>query len=300
MDISQLLGWVDDPQQREEYLNQAKYPLFASAAPTLKDSGKGKLSLPYLAVHKLSQNSKIFEEERQIGPDCVSHGYRNTGDISRGYEISVRGEAEEWINRGATECIYGARGHCGAGMSGSRAAQLLSKVGFAIRKKYGKYDLSKYNYHLGNSWCPNNVPEEILQEIKQHCFGTASLAKTVEELRDALANGYAACECSNFLPASKRDSKGFVVQGGSGGHAKTVAGCDDTNGNMDFMIINSWGKYQTGGVPSWANDNFPDSAYMIKAEQMQRILNAGETYIISNFDGFPAQKFLDWGMGEYL
>lgn len=298
MDMSQFCGWVDDPEHREKFAQESKYPLFGAAAPWLKGSGKGKLSLPYKAVEKLSKNPNIFEEERQVGPDCVSQGKRNASDITRACDIDIRGDAEQWIARGATETIYGNRGHCGAGMSGSRGSQILTKYGVAIRKKYGKYDLSKYNYRLGNSWCPNSVPNEILEETKHNLFQTASLVRTVEELRDALANGYGADQCSNMLPSGRRDSKGFDRWGGSGGHCQAIGGCDDRDGNMDFLIINSWGKYESGGHPDWGQ--IPGSAYLIKAELMQRILNAGSTYVFSGFDGFPAQDLPDYGVGRFL
>ncbi len=298
MDMTEFCGWVDNPQEREDFLNQSKYPLFGAAAPWLKDSGKGKLSLPYLAVHKVSGDTTIFEKEAQVGPDCVSHGKRNAGDITRACDIDLRGQPEEWISRGATEVIYGARGHCGAGMGGARGSNILTQRGFAIRKVYGKYNLSTYNYRLGNSWCPDNIPQEILDEIKPYVFGVASLVRTVEELRDALANGYGADECSNFLPSPNRDSKGFVKQGGSGGHCKAIGGCDDRDGNMDFLVINSWGRYQNGGHPDFGQ--IPASAYMLHADQMQRILNAGETYVFSSFDGYPAKNLPDYGFGLFL
>ncbi len=295
----QFLGWVDDPAHREKFGNESKYPLFGAAAPWLKDSGKGKLSLPYKSVIKLSGRSDIFHFERQLTGDCVSWGNRNAGDISRACEIDIKGDAEEWVAQGVTEIIYGLRGHCGQGMSGSRGAQILTKYGVAVRKPYNGYDLTKYNVNLGaRTWCPNNVPQALLDQIKERVFATASLVKTVEELRDALANGYGAAECSSLLPTGKRDSKGFDKWGGSGGHCQAIGGCDDRDGNMDFLWINSWGRYESGGQPDFGP--IPDSAYMLKAETMQKVLNANSTYVFSNFDGFPAQKLPDYGWGDIL
>ena len=69
--------------------------------------------------------------------DCVSHSTRNAVDISRAVEIHVDGERENWLARGATEAIYGCRGHGGQGMSCSRAATFVSQSGgVLVRKNY--------------------------------------------------------------------------------------------------------------------------------------------------------------------
>jgi len=288
-------GWIDDPAHREKFNSELKYPLFGAAAPWLKDSGKGKLSLPYKSVIKLSGRLDIFHFERQLTGDCVSWGTRNACDCSRACDIDIRNDLEEWVAQGCTELIYGYRGFCSQGMSGSRAAQFVTKYGIAVRKKYNGYDLSKYNVSLGASaWCRSGPPADLTKQIEGNVFSTASIVRTVEELRDALANGYGAAQCSNMLPSGRRDSKGFDKWGGSGGHCQFLAGCDDTNGNMDFVQINSWGRYESGGKPEWDKD-FPDSAYLLHAETVQKILNAGSTYVFSGFDGYKQQNLPDYG-----
>ena len=111
----------------DNLMENSKYPLFGDATgKRFSNSGKGKLSTPYKSDLKF--DNKAYEERQTTG-DCVSHGTRNACDLSRAVEIDVEGEREAWIARGATEAIYGARGHSGQGMSCARAAEFVSKNG---------------------------------------------------------------------------------------------------------------------------------------------------------------------------
>jgi hypothetical protein len=291
-----LEGSKFDPKHYEQFCGSLKYQSFGAGAPFLAGSGKGKLSTPYKSVLKFFP--KAFGDDRQVGPDCVSHSAPNAGDISRCVEIDLRGEAEEFVARGATELVYGMRGHCGWGMSCSRAAEIVTKIGYAIRKKYGSIDLSTYNYKLGNSWCPRNAPQELLDLVKTNLFATTTLIKTVEEARDALANGYGISICSGQGFSAVRDEKGFAKANKRWSHAMCLGACDDRLGAMDFLVINSWGKWNSGGHPDFGP--IPDGSFMVKAETIQKMMNGGGTFVYSNFDGFPAQKLPDYGIGEFL
>lgn len=290
-------GSYFDPAHYEQFCATLKYGSFGIAAPFLAGSGKGKLSTPYKAVTKFFPAA--FGDDRQQTGDCVSHSGRNAGDISRAYEILVRGEAEEWVARGATEVIYGLRGHCGQGMSCSRAAEVVSTIGFAIRKQYVGYDLSKYTPNLGaRQWCPRNVPKDLLEQIKGNCFQTTTIIRSVEEARDALANGYGISICSGQGFTETRDSKGFARAWGSWPHAMTLGACDDRDGNMDFLVLNSWGKWNDGGHPDFGP--IPNGSFMVKAEVIAKMIRGGGTFVYSNFDGFPAQKVLNYDTGSFL
>jgi hypothetical protein len=205
-------------QEVFDYLMEnSKYPLFGDASKKVKNSGKGKLSTPYKSVLKFEKNPY---NERQTTSDCVSHGSRNACDITRAVEIDVKGEREAWIARGATEAIYGARGGSFAGMSCARAAEFVTKIGgILVRQNYpGIIDLSKYNGSLGDRWGGRGLPDKVLDLSNDHQIKTASLIRTVEEARDALANGYGLAVCSNYGFSNIRDKKGFAKQSGSWAH----------------------------------------------------------------------------------
>ncbi len=288
----------NDPKHLESFMASLKNPYFGAAAPGLYGDGKGKLSLPFKSVWKFDEDSF---KERQTTGDCVSHGTRNAVDISRAVEIDIGKEIESWVARGATEVIYGLRGGCGQGMSGSRAADIVHNIaGHAIRQKYGKYDLSVYDATKGaRTWCPNNVPSDLLAMTKKNLVKTVSQINTIEELRDALANGYGVAVCSGQGFSSTRDANGYARASGSWSHCMCIGGCDDTGSEPGFLVINSWGEtWISGPMPKWGP--IPKGSFMAHADVIARMIRGGGTFAFSAFDGFPPQKLPNYGTNDYL
>jgi hypothetical protein len=281
----------------DHLMEVSKYPLFGDASKKIKSSGKGKLSTPYKSVLKFDKNPY---NERQTTGDCVSHATRNACDVSRAVEIDVHNERESWIARGATEAIYGARGHGGQGMSCSRAAEFVSKNGgILLRKNYkGVADFTKYNGNLGAGWGGRGLPDPVIDAANDHQIKTVSLVRTIEEARDALANGYGLAVCSNYGFSNKRDKKGIANVSGNWAHAMAWIACDDTGSEPLFLVQNSWGKWNDGGHPEWGS--IPDGSFLIRAEVAAGMLAANGSYAFSNFDGFPLQKLPSYGFEEYL
>ncbi len=290
-------GCIWEEHHFEHLMETLKYPLFGDASKKIKNSGKGKLSVPYKSVYKFDKNPY---NERQTTGDCVSHGTRNACDVSRAVEIHVDGDREGWIARGATEAIYGYRGHSGQGMSCSRAAEFVSKAGgILVRKDYkGVIDLTKYNSGIGAGWGLRGVPDKVLDLANDHQIKTVSLVRTIEEARDALANGYGIAVCSSFGFSNKRDKKGIANPSGSWAHCMAWIACDDTGSEPLFLVQNSWGKWNDGGHPEWGP--IPDGSFLIRSDVAAQMLAGNGSYAFSNFDGFPLQKLPNYGFNEYL
>jgi hypothetical protein len=281
----------------DHLMEVSKYPLFGDSNKKIKTSGKGKLSVPYRSVLKFDKNPY---NERQTTGDCVSHATRNACDLSRAVEIDIHAEKEAWIARGATEAIYGARGHGGQGMSCSRAAEFVSKNGgILLRQNYkGVADFTKYNGNLGAGWGARGLPDTVIDAANDHQIKTVSLVRTIEEARDALANGYGLSVCSNYGFSNKRDKKGIANVSGNWAHAMAWIACDDTGSEPLFLVQNSWGKWNDGGHPDWGQ--IPDGSFLIRAEAAAGMLAANGSYAFSNFDGFPLQKLPSYGFEDYL
>jgi hypothetical protein len=290
-------GCIWEQHVFDRLMETSKYAYFADGAKRIKNSGKGQLSTPYKSVLKFDKNAYI---ERQTTGDCVSHGTRSACDISRSIEIDLKGDKESWIARGATEAIYGARGHGGQGMSCARAADFVSKNGgILVRKNYpGIADFSKYDGNLGAGWGARGLPDKVIDIANDHQIRTVSLISTVAEARDALANGYGIAVCSNYGFSNKRDSKGFAKQSGSWAHCMAWTACDDTNGEPSFLVQNSWGKWNDGGHPEWGP--IPDGSFLIHADVAEGMLKQNGSYAFSDFNGFPPQKLPDYGFEDYL
>jgi intein/homing endonuclease len=231
--------------------------------------------------------------------NCVSHGTRNAVDVTRAVEIHVGHERESWVARGATEPIYGSRGHGGQGMSCSRAAEFVSKIGgLLVRKNYeGVIDLSKYNSSIGSRWGSSGVPEEVKKIGQEHQIKTVSNIRTIEEARDALANGYGVNVCSGYGFSRTRDNKGIARPSGGWSHSMAWTACDDTGSEPLFLVQNSWGKWNDGGHPDWGK--IPDGSFLITADVAAGMLKGGGSFTFSAFDGFPLQKLPDYGF-DYL
>jgi len=281
----------------EQLLENSKYAYFKDGARKIKNSGKGKLSTPYKSVLKFDKNPY---NERQTTGDCVSHGTRNACDVSRAVEIDVHRDREAWLARGATEAIYGARGHGGQGMSCARAATFVSESGgILVRKNYeGVADFSKYNGNMGARWGSRGLPDNVIDVANDHQIKTVSLVRTVEEARDALANGYGLAVCSSYGFSNKRDKNGFAKVSGSWAHCMAWIACDDTGSEPAFLVQNSWGKWNDGGHPEWGK--IPDGSFLIHADAAAGMLKQNGSYAFSQFDGFPVQKLPSYGFEDYL
>jgi hypothetical protein len=289
-------GCLWEPHIFEHLIEISKYAYFGDGAQKISGSGKGKLSTPYKSVLKFDKNPY---NERQVTGDCVSHATRNALDVTRAVEIDTGKQKENWIARGATEAIYGARGHGGQGMSCARAAEFVSKYGgVLVRKNYKDIvDLSKYQGMLGAGWGGRGLPDKVIDLANDHQVKTVSLVKTVEEARDALANGYGLSVCSMYGFSNKRDKKGFAKPQGSWAHAMAWIACDDTGSEPSFLVQNSWGKWNDGGHPEWGT--IPDGSFLITADVAQGMLDGEAAYAFSDFDGFPPQKLPNYGF-DYL
>lgn len=288
-------GAICDPEDTERLLAELPMPLFGAASGGLYGSGDGKLSLPFKAIMKFVP--QFGSTERQVVGDCVSHATRNAVDITRAVEIIVNKEKEDFVTRGATEGIYGSRGHSGEGMTCSGAARFVNKTGgILLRQKYGKYDLSVYNGKLGASWGGVGTPNELVETAKKNQVQTISSINSIQEAKDALANGYALSVCSNYGFSSKRDNNGIANRQGSWGHAMAWIACDDTKTRLNetlFLIQNSWGVWNAGPK---VNDQ-PDGSFWIREEDAAGMLSQGGAWVFSSVNGFPPRK-LSWSISE--
>lgn len=288
-----FVGSYCDPDDVADLLAHLKTPLFGVAAHHLNYSGEGKLSLPFKSLLKFEP--KFGPLEKQTTGDCVSHAVRNAIDLTRAVEIDIKGDNEEFIVRGATEGIYQHRQGMGQGMTCSGATRYVSEYGgILLRKDYGSVDLSTYNSSIGSR---KRIPKSIYKdEASKHQVKTVSLIKTVEEARDALANGYGISACSNVGFSSKRDNNGISKSQGTWYHAMAWIACDDTGDETLFLVQNSWGKWNSGPK----KHDQPDGSFWIRERDARRILSQNGSWVYSDVDGFPARLLPDYGTSTYL
>ena len=183
-------------------------------------------------------------------------------------------------------------------MTCSGAAKYVhSKGGILLRKDYGKVDLSKYDSSLG---AKHKIPSSIYTtEAKKHQVKTISMITTIQEARDALANGYAISVCSGYGFSSRRDSNGIAKRGSGWNHAMAWIACDDTNKRFKetlFLVQNSWGKWNSG--PKVHGQ--PDGSFWIREKDARGMLAQQGSWVFSDVDGFPAKDLPNYGTSSYL
>ena len=289
-----LVGSWCDPEDTDKLLGELPHPLFGVAASDLYSTGEGKVALLFKSAQKFDPT--FGAHERQTTGDCVSHSTRNAVDATRCHEI-VGGQREAFVARGATEAIYGSRGHGGQGMSCSVAARFVHQDGgILVRKDYGFIDLSKYDSKKGTNWGRRGIPSNVLLESQKHKVTTISLVKSVDEARDAIANGYALSVCSNYGFSSRRDSNGIARRSGSWNHAMSWVAMDDSrevHNETLFLIQNSWGAFNGGPK----RHGQPEGSFWIREKDAAGMLNQNGAWAFSDVDGFPPRK-VDWTIDE--
>jgi hypothetical protein len=277
-----FIGAICDEEDVKKLLGELPMPVFGAAAYDLWGSGEGKLSLPFKCL--LDFDPSFGPSESQTTGDCVSHSTRNAIDVTRAVEIK-NGEHEEFVARGATEAIYQSRGHRQQGMTCSGATRYVyENGGILVRKDYGDIDLSVYNSSLGaNHRIPNSIYKT---EAQKHQVKTVSNVRTVEEARDALANGYALSVCSGYGFSSRRDANGIAKRGSGWSHAMAWIACDDTRERLNetlFLVQNSWGMWNAG--PKVHGQ--PEGSFWIREQDARGMLSGGGAWVYSDVDGFP-------------
>ena len=289
-----FVGSWCDPEDTDKLLGELPHPLFGVAASDLYSTGEGKVALLFKSAQKFDPT--FGAHERQTTGDCVSHSTRNAVDATRCHEI-VGGQREAFVARGATEAIYGSRGHGGQGMSCSVAARFVHQDGgILVRKDYGFIDLSKYDSKKGTNWGRRGIPSNVLLESQKHKVTTISLVKSVDEARDAIANGYALSVCSNYGFSSRRDSNGIARRSGSWNHAMSWVAMDDSrevHNETLFLIQNSWGAFNGGPK----RHGQPEGSFWIREKDAAGMLNQNGAWAFSDVDGFPPRK-VDWTIDE--
>lgn len=292
-----LNGWIQPtPSQSLAVMSSLPMPVFSDVYGNVKNTGRGKVVILSDYVKKLI--GQHIGQIQGIG-DCVSFGAAHAVDHTYAAEIVMKGESESWVNITSTEDLYaGGRVIIGGGRLGGSdgsigawQAKYVNLYGTVARGKYGSYDLSKYDPQRAKSWgMPNaGVPAEVLAEAKNHKIQTVSLVQTYEEVRDAIANGYAVTIASNQGFTKTRDKDGFLRPYGTWAHQMCLIGVDDSFNRKGVLCLNSW-PYSWVSGPT--RHDMPPGSFWIEADVLEKnILSNGDSWVYSDRVGFP-QKAL--------
>lgn len=285
----------------------------------LYGSGAGKLSAPFAVIDQVFPGS--LPASAQTRGDCVAHSTRNAClgtlacEIAAGQPDEVTGEVEgvpDVSEAGrkdgvlSTEAIYWWRRHGGDGWSCDAAAEVvLKESGLWLRREYpGVGDLTRYSGPLSGKWGVRTPPAEVKAVGQEHLIRTATHAKTFEEVRDLIHNGYCISSCGSEAFSNKRDDNGVSKRSsGVWYHAMSYLGVDDREatkakyGEPLVMVQNSWGRWNTGGrkvIDSVLE--IPEGGFWARWSDLKK------RYCVafSGVMGWPAQTLPDWGLRDVL
>ena len=276
----------------------------------ITNPGIGKRALLWRSREKFDPGA--FGEEAQTVGDCVSHGDRSARDVVRSVEIDIKGEAEAYYKRGATEPTYAYRGHSGQGMDPGRAARFVVNYGWMVRENYpGCVDLTKYDSRIGSKYGRNGPPKCMLDLCKEHDVGEYIVPDTAEQAMTLFYNGYACHSGQNIGFADSPGSNGIHERSGSWNHDMATVGYDDTKeiwNRRVYFVVNSWGNFNRQWS-KWINDATMQfvlgkpitGMIVVDASIWEKYFLGGRSiYFYSDIKGFPSKKLPSYGTETYL
>jgi len=295
-------GWHPRPADVDAVLATLPMPRFCQAAPSLKDTGNRDV-LHWRAEEKVL--GKRLPAHNQTRGTCVSQGYGRGAQDLMFIEIAIKGESEEWRGQVATEPIYaGSRVEIGGGQLGNDdgsvgawAAKWVQQYGILLRQKYGKWDFSEPNDELAAELGARGVgvPDELEPVAKEHPVKTISQCLTGEEAADGLCNWYPLPICSDQGFTEDRDRNGFCKPRGTWYHCMLARGHCVVKGNRPAVAIQqSWNGHSPTGndrvtLESGEEITLPQGVFLIDLEVCDRMVSQGDSFFLSNFEGFPSQ-----------
>lgn len=285
----QLCGAVYD-EKEEKAFNMAQPVKAYSSLP--RESGKGKKR------HLWQFSRKVLGydfEELQTAPDCVSKALQRLVMLLWSVRIALNGKNEQIPGTPASEASYAlGRVEIGKGKLGNSGGCVVSwgvqgamTYGLLLRKKYGQYDLTKYNGQLAVDWGrpKKGLPDELEPFAREIPILAAAPIRSWEEAITALYNGEPLI-CGSDSIFEARDSSGYLKETMRGGHSTIWTGYDDTVAKPYIMYDNaSW-----PAIPGIRIDDCPRCSGPVTRKKFESMLEEGECIAVSDITGMPAQS----------
>ena len=313
------IGCIPDPDGAEE-IEAQQYGKFSDVAHEfgIADSGKGKLSLLYPLVWKVSGRDDWFQGSKsQPTGDCVSRGQSHAAIQSLAAAVHNGNGSWPDIPDAAyktgmpfhpTPTYWNKKGGASGWSCSSAAARSKDKIGLAFSINYGGDigDLTQYTTKLIEKYCRTGPPQSVIDELNGNVTLTYSRIKSFEEIRDAIANGYGVNSCGGQGFSKSRDANGVAKRSGSWSHSMAYVGVDDSDwassnyGGPLVCVLNSWGTSWIKGPRAVQGKSdlpeIPKGAFWARWKD----LSGRDCYAMSAVKGFPPQKLPSWNLRSLI
>lgn len=292
------MGWVDNPDRVTKVVAGFSQPFFGDSAKPLIQAAKDENAFLWQAYEKVRGKPWEPHDQGATG-SCVAQGLTGALEILTCVEIALGENSQEYRDLSAA-ISYGFAREIGDflgnqdGSTGADGAAAAMKLGSLSCEEAGDDNRNpKIGAALCKKWGRTGVPSEHRAAAKNHLLKLASRVRTPEEGRAALVNGYTlTIACSVGFNDSRgnvaeRDAEGRVEPRGTWNHQQFVSGYWAEK--KWFLVQNSWGNLPRG--PKAMGQ--PDGSYWVTWQTMQRMIQSGECYALSGFEGFKSRD-LDW------
>lgn len=283
----------------------------------LTNTGKGALSLPFLAAQQLYPG--CLPGGAQGRGSCVAWSTRNAAMVSYCASLVYGDNSERHAAPAvtsvacgngvfATEGIYWFRRHGGDGWQCSAAAQVATEeCGLLLRQPYPELgiDLTKYSASTEGRWGASLPPQEVRDVCVKNVCRDATVAKTWEQVRDLLANGYALSTCGSEAFVKTRDEYGVCRRnhGDTWYHAMALVGADDRPATHErygcglVLVQNSWGSYLAGPDDiKGTHHKVPIGSFWARWDDFKNRYCVA----LGPAKGWKARRLPDWGLGDVI
>lgn len=302
-----------DFKQAVEDSGGVMFASIAAAENGWAGSHEGKLVVPFVHVEKAYPG--CWPGPAQQRGDCVSHGGKNARlltvvcEVVAGLPDEVSGKVEgfpeipaEGIKNGgfSTEASYWWRGYNGDGWQcESDAAVALKHAGAVVRKDYPEagINLTKYSGSLAGKYGRTKPPANVADVLDNNLIRTATKARSFEEIRDLLGNGYGINSCGGEGFSSSRDENGVSSRKGSWSHSMAYIGVDDRAethqkyGGPLVLVLNSWGRFNSGPRRVMGTDlDIPEGSFWARWKDIKN----RSAIAFSGVNGWPGRNLPDY------
>jgi len=220
---------------------------------------------------------------------CVQAVRSGQHTVHRAYPPYQYGASRVWVGKG--------RIGSGAGSIVAWAAQAISDPTMGILA-FDDPGVPPYSGAIAKAWGAKGPPEAFRAIAKARVIKTVSPIKTVEEARDAICNGYPVPFGAMFGTNTirPRDGRMVAVRDARWAHAMCMVAYDGSlgEGKEYIYILNSWGE-DAHPAPLQGE---PPGGFWVTLKDADWICRTGDAWAISNLEGFPARKLIDWDQFE--
>lgn len=290
-----LFGWAGQDSANRAYdLIGDQFPHFFIAAQTTP-TDRRRVVL-WDAAKKVNSGHHLPTFRQAVG-DCVSQGAANAIDYLSCVQI-IQGTAQKY--RPAYQpYIYGISRHQvgqdqlgpdrdgqHGGSNGIWAANGMKQYGVL----WSDYDgVPPYSGQVAVRWGNSGPPDPFVKYASQFKLGNAARVTNYTQVRDALANWYPVTVASHrgFAMKLRQDrGRSWGVPQGQWQHQMVFIGVDDDPARPGVYCLNSWGE-DAFGPPA---DDAPPGGFWIDAEVVDEMAGVGDSWALSQFEGYPEQK----------